>query len=90
MILQLLHFEFPYIWGKFDFIFYQCSSWPKVRWGVQMLLASNTVHGSSDGILSYKQWQASVFYFYHFFLPSHARMTSEEREKKYVQSLVEV
>ncbi len=24
MILQLLHSEFPYIWGKFDFLFYQC------------------------------------------------------------------
>ena len=22
--LQLLHSEFPYIWGKFDFLFYQC------------------------------------------------------------------
>ncbi len=25
MTLQLLHSEFPYIWGKFDFIFYQCT-----------------------------------------------------------------
>ncbi len=25
MTLQLLHFEFPYIWGKFDFHFYQCT-----------------------------------------------------------------
>jgi hypothetical protein len=25
MTLQLLHSEFPYIWGKFDFLFYQCS-----------------------------------------------------------------
>ncbi len=24
MTLQLLHSEFPYIWGKFEFIFYQC------------------------------------------------------------------
>ncbi len=24
MTLQLLHYEFPYIWGKFYFIFYQC------------------------------------------------------------------
>ncbi len=24
MTLQLLHFEFPYIWGKFDFLFYHC------------------------------------------------------------------
>ncbi len=24
MTLQLLHSEFPKIWGKFDFIFYQC------------------------------------------------------------------
>ncbi len=24
MALQLLHSEFPYIWGKFDFLFYQC------------------------------------------------------------------
>ncbi len=24
MTLQLLHYEFPYIWGKFDFLFYQC------------------------------------------------------------------
>ncbi len=25
MTLQLLHSKFPYIWGKFDFLFYQCS-----------------------------------------------------------------
>ncbi len=25
MTLQLLHSEFPYIWGKFDYLFYQCS-----------------------------------------------------------------
>jgi hypothetical protein len=24
MTLQLLHSEFPYIWGKFDLLFYQC------------------------------------------------------------------
>ncbi len=24
MTLQLLHSEFPYLWGKFDFLFYQC------------------------------------------------------------------
>jgi hypothetical protein len=24
MTLQLLHSKFPYIWGKFDFLFYQC------------------------------------------------------------------
>ncbi len=24
MTLQLLHSEFPYIWGKFNFLFYQC------------------------------------------------------------------
>ncbi len=23
--LQLLHYEFPYIWGKFDFLFYECN-----------------------------------------------------------------
>jgi hypothetical protein len=26
MTLQLLHSEFPYIWGRFDFLFYQCGS----------------------------------------------------------------
>jgi hypothetical protein len=26
MTLQLLHSEFPYIGGKFDFLFYQCST----------------------------------------------------------------
>jgi hypothetical protein len=29
MTLQLLHSEFPYIWGKFYFIFYQCGAKPK-------------------------------------------------------------
>ncbi len=24
MTMQLFHSEFPYIWGKFDFLFYQC------------------------------------------------------------------
>ncbi len=26
MTLQLLHSEFPYIWGKFDILFYHCSN----------------------------------------------------------------
>ncbi len=26
MTLQLLHSEFPYIWGKFDFLLYQCTT----------------------------------------------------------------
>jgi hypothetical protein len=26
MTLQLLHSKFPYIWGKVDFLFYQCST----------------------------------------------------------------
>jgi hypothetical protein len=25
--LQLLHSEFPYIWGEFIFLFYQCGEW---------------------------------------------------------------
>ncbi len=25
MTLQLLHSKFPYIWGKFDFLFYKCT-----------------------------------------------------------------
>ncbi len=28
MTLQLLHSEFPYIWEKFDFLFYQCTQSP--------------------------------------------------------------
>ncbi len=34
MTLQLLHSEFPYIWGKFHFLFYQCRSLPMLaeRW----------------------------------------------------------
>ncbi len=31
MTLQLLHYEFPYIWGKFDFLFYQRSFDPETR-----------------------------------------------------------
>ena len=33
MTLQLLHSESPYIWGKFDFLFYQCTllqGWPLI------------------------------------------------------------
>jgi hypothetical protein len=30
-VLQLLHFEFPYIWGKFYFLFYQCGAWAAIR-----------------------------------------------------------
>jgi hypothetical protein len=26
MTFQLLHSEFPYIWGNFDFLFYQCAA----------------------------------------------------------------
>ncbi len=33
MTLQLLHSEFPYIGGKFDFIFYQCGSFLGKRQG---------------------------------------------------------
>jgi hypothetical protein len=29
MTLQMLHSEFPYIWGKFDFLFYQCA-WQRI------------------------------------------------------------
>ncbi len=29
--LQLLHSELPYIWGKFDFLFYQCMSFRSQR-----------------------------------------------------------
>ncbi len=28
MTLQLLHSEFPHIWGKFDFLFYRCRGIP--------------------------------------------------------------
>ncbi len=28
---QLLHSEFPYIWGKLDFLFYQCGAWAAIR-----------------------------------------------------------
>ncbi len=28
MTLQLLHSEFPYVSGKFDFLFYQCVACP--------------------------------------------------------------
>jgi hypothetical protein len=27
MTLQLLYSEFPNIWEKFDFLFYQCTKW---------------------------------------------------------------
>jgi hypothetical protein len=33
MTLQLLHSEFPYIRGKFDFLFYQCGSGDEERKG---------------------------------------------------------
>jgi hypothetical protein len=32
MTLQLLHSEFPYIWGKFDFLFYQCALGEFGKW----------------------------------------------------------
>ncbi len=31
MALKLLHSEFPYIWGKFNLIFYQCRAWMSAR-----------------------------------------------------------
>ncbi len=36
MTLQLLHSEFPYIWGKFDFLFYQCGFVPD-HWAMPRL-----------------------------------------------------
>jgi hypothetical protein len=30
MTLQLIHSEFPYIWGTFDFLFYQCIDCAKI------------------------------------------------------------
>jgi hypothetical protein len=30
MTLQLLHSEFTYIRGKFDFLFYQCGHWVEI------------------------------------------------------------
>jgi hypothetical protein len=35
MTLQLLHSEFPYIGGKFDFPFYQCN---KKGWSTLLIL----------------------------------------------------
>ncbi len=45
--LQLLHSEFPYIWGKFDFLFYHCilKEWGTVCW---------------DGIVTVQVWAYSA------------------------------
>ncbi len=41
MTLQLLHSEFPHIWGKFYFIFYQCMTWPRIFSGMAASRRSN-------------------------------------------------
>ncbi len=38
MTLQLLHSEFPYMWGKFSFLFYQCTLYIYVVYGCNALL----------------------------------------------------
>jgi hypothetical protein len=43
MTLQLLHSEFPYIWGNFDFLFYQCElpeDLPQELWAVGCIWAA--------------------------------------------------
>jgi hypothetical protein len=35
MTLELLHSEFPYIRGKFDFLFYQCTSLGERGWAMR-------------------------------------------------------
>ncbi len=35
MTLQLLHSKFPYIWGKFSFLFYQCTL--QLSWQIYIL-----------------------------------------------------
>ena len=50
MTLQLLHSEFPYIWGKFYFIFYQC--------GGSFLLTNkiHTIHYTDTYTVIHSEW----------------------------------
>ena len=54
MTFQLLHSEFPYIWGKFDFLFYQCSthSFYRVSTGSPPLLCSSWTRKTPSGVSS--------------------------------------
>ncbi len=47
MTPQLLHSEFPYMWGKFDFLFNQCSVPNFVAGGNRMI---NTVMEAAKGV----------------------------------------
>ncbi len=47
MTLQLLHSEMPYIWGKFDFLFYQCG-WPQ-NWEIITLKVVTNEKGETVG-----------------------------------------
>jgi hypothetical protein len=46
MTLQLLHSEFPYIRGKFDFLFYQCTTFRNGR--DSRTLVSSYLYNSAD------------------------------------------
>ncbi len=62
MTLQLLHFEFPYTWGKFYFLFYQCIANRKSNWNtVQVIfivfqLPLAGTHNEKDDNLGFCLW----------------------------------
>ncbi len=61
MTLQLLHFEFLYIWGKFDFLFYRCSKSGFLVAKFIQSVAATTTKSPSKSIL----WQVSLFPFFY-------------------------
>ncbi len=56
MTLQLLHSEFPFIWGKFDFLFYECVDTLLIRrqecrqHRVNILKGQNLISTSLNGL----------------------------------------
>ncbi len=52
MTLQLLHSEFPYIWWKFDFIFYQCMSC-LCSWRCWSIPWRNKIKSQSSNVVGY-------------------------------------
>jgi hypothetical protein len=53
MTLQLLHSEFPYIWGKFDFLFYQCN----ILWSSKKIYLVLSYLGRGHGHQGTLQWK---------------------------------
>ncbi len=64
MTLQLLPSEFPYIWGKFYFLFYQCAGKNLRAWLYSILVLQNLLDTSQGSLNSVYSFECSCWSIY--------------------------